>query len=136
MTEFHGKDFKFGRARAKLSSISPYCHNGVKVVQALCEICGSVQGFTLGDNCGFPDTGYWTECRACQSWTTFYRIHEGHIVRANDREQDEIIKHWSEAFDAGLRTAADLVRGNDSIRSSWGGSDQVANVILSMRKTP
>lgn len=71
------EDFKFGRARATLTSIMPYCHNGEKVVTALCEICGTIKGFTLGDNAGFPDSGYWTECRACQSWTMFYRL-DGH----------------------------------------------------------
>lgn len=74
-------DFKFGRARATLTSIMPYCKNGEKVVTGLCEICGTIKGFTLGDGPGFPDSGYWTECRSCQSWTMFYRIHDGHIVR-------------------------------------------------------
>lgn len=81
----HRPDFKFGRARATLTSVMPYCHDRQKAITALCEICGTLKAFTYGTINGshseFPKSGLWTECRACQSWTMFYRVHDGHIQR-------------------------------------------------------
>lgn len=88
-------EFKFGRARATLTSIMPYCANNHPVVLGICEICGTVKGFTF-QNSVFPDSGYYTECRACQSWTMFYKIglakiernYTGNTERFYERRQD------------------------------------------------
>jgi hypothetical protein len=73
-------EFKYGRARPTLTSVMPRCADGQEVVTALCEICGTIKAFT-GAASEFPDSGYWTECRACQSWTMFYLVRGGHIRR-------------------------------------------------------
>jgi len=76
------------QGRPTLTSVTPICKPHQKVEMAICETCGTMKGFTFPEqgSSGFPESGYWTECRACAAWRMFYRVHAGHIVRDNYHE--------------------------------------------------
>jgi hypothetical protein len=119
-------EFKYGQARPTLTSVMPYCANGQDVVIALCEICGTIKGFTFR-NSEFPDSGYWTECRACQSWTMFYRVQDAKISRRylGDTEKHYHRKH---ADDTAGETGDDERWSHHNLMSSLGDSKTVAQV--------
>jgi hypothetical protein len=120
------------KSQAPPSNERPICEDKQKVTLACCDHCGTVKAFTFTmTGYGFPDSGYWMKCVPCDTYRMFFRFHDGHIVR---EEPNKDI--YNRGFNAGLKTAAETVRGNDSISSSRGGSDKVANVILSNRRSP
>jgi hypothetical protein len=53
----------------------------------------------------------------------------------NKRLQCELADIQTQAFNEGIKCAADTVRRQTAMASAWGGADNVANVILSMRKS-
>lgn len=71
------------RERHFLSSVHPDCHNGILKVLAFCEKCGTVQVFDSSERSRFPDSGLWTECRACAKWRHFYRLHDGRVINTS-----------------------------------------------------
>jgi hypothetical protein len=73
-------------ARPKLTSVSPSTIHGAPVTLAFCEKCATVQVFNNAYANSFPDSGYWTECRACQEWTFFFRIEHGRVVHIKNGE--------------------------------------------------
>lgn len=72
------------QARPFLSSVRPTVMNGSRVTQAMCEMCGTIRGFHSTPKCRFPDSGMWTECRACGEYRFFFRIVRGKVV--NERK--------------------------------------------------
>jgi hypothetical protein len=70
-----GKD-----ARPLLTSIRPDLRNGAPVILIFCEACGTIKIYNATELNPFPDTGYWTECRACWQWRFFYRIQDSRVA--------------------------------------------------------
>jgi hypothetical protein len=62
------------RKHPKLTSVYPDLRDGKVVRLAACAVCGSVQVFRDEERDRFPDTGLWTECRACGEWQYFYAL--------------------------------------------------------------
>lgn len=71
-------------ARPTLSSVRPSTIHGAPVTLGFCEKCGTVRVFNCSHD--VPDSGYWTECRACQEWTYFFRIEHGRVVHLKNGE--------------------------------------------------
>ena len=61
-------------ARPLLTSNKPDVSNGAPNLLALCDSCGTVKAFNITKTCEWPDTGNWTECRACGQYRMFYRL--------------------------------------------------------------
>jgi hypothetical protein len=63
-----------------------------------------------------------------------WRVKANWLELENKRLQCELADIKTQAFNEGIKCAADTVRRQTSMASAWGGAENVANVIMSMRR--